>query len=82
MWFEYLHIIKGIEVRFQSYLLNLHDLHMQLEVFPIQLTPTVVTLFREFLFKAEKMHVHMNFLKFQKNSKNFKIWKLKSLKHS
>ena len=63
MWFEYLHIIKGIEVRFYSHLLNLHDLHMQLEDFPIQLTPTVVTLFQEFLFKAEKwMHVHMNFL--------------------
>ena len=31
MWFEYLHIIKGIEVRFHNYLLNRHDLHMQFE---------------------------------------------------
>ena len=32
MWFEYLHIIKGIDVRFHSYLLNRHDLHMQSNV--------------------------------------------------
>ena len=29
MWFEYLHIIKGIDVRFHSYLLNRHDLHFE-----------------------------------------------------
>ena len=48
MWFEYLHIIKGIDVRFHSYLLNRHDLHMQSNV-SLKILSKVIQKFELFL---------------------------------